>query len=76
MSIFLGEVRVGNKKKEHEAVLSYALHREAGLLYDELFDETVTKRWGIQLRVGSHVLSFAVLVPVSSPGQFGFLPHH
>lgn len=65
-----GEVRLGNKNSELSAVLSYALYRKAGLLYEDVYDETVTKRWGIQLRVGSHVLSFAVLVPVVSAGMF------
>lgn len=68
-SLHPGEVRVTDKAGEHSAVLSYALYREAGALYGGLYDETVTKRWGIQLRVGSHVLSFAVLVPVVSTGK-------
>lgn len=50
--------------------MGYALYKQAGDLFPERYDETVTKRWGIQLKVGSGVLSFSVLVPVTPEQQY------
>jgi hypothetical protein len=36
----------------------------AGFLLPERYDETVSRRWGVALRVGSPVISLAILVPV------------
>lgn len=59
---------------ERRAVFGYALYKQAGDLFPEEYDETVTKRWGIQLKVGSAVLSFSALVPVEAeqPCEFRF----
>ncbi|XP_063227767.1 protocadherin-like wing polarity protein stan [Bacillus rossius redtenbacheri] len=46
------------------AVLSYAHYKMAGLLFPASYDETVNRRWGVDLKVGSPVISLAVLVPV------------
>lgn len=46
------------------AVLSYAQYRMAGFLLPERYDETVSRRWGVALHVGSPVISLAILVPV------------
>lgn len=46
------------------AVVSYAQYRMAGFLLPERYDETVSRRWGVALRVGSPVISLAILVPV------------
>jgi hypothetical protein len=35
----------------------------AGFLMPERYDETVSRRWGVELRVGSPVISLAILVP-------------
>nr|CAD7592898.1 unnamed protein product [Timema genevievae] len=44
------------------AVLSYAQYRMAGLLLPQRYDETVKRRWGVDLRVGSPLVSLAILV--------------
>nr|CAD7455893.1 unnamed protein product [Timema tahoe] len=49
---------VGNRR----AVLSYAQYRMAGLLLPQRYDETVKRRWGVDLRVGSPLVSLAILV--------------
>jgi len=36
----------------------------AGFLLPERYDETVSRRWGVALHVGSPVISLAILVPV------------
>lgn len=56
-------------KGSGKAVLSYTHYRTAGSLLPERYDETVSRRWGIELRVGSPVISLAVLVPVEE-GEF------
>ncbi|KAK6640052.1 hypothetical protein RUM43_008329 [Polyplax serrata] len=52
------------KVPDRRAVFGYASYKEAGTLFPEEYDETVTKRWGIRLKVGSAVLSFSAMVPV------------
>lgn len=61
------------KTSERKAVMGYALYKQAGDLFPERYDETVTKRWGIQLKVGSGVLSFSVLVPVTPEVQCKYI---
>ncbi|PNF37514.1 hypothetical protein B7P43_G13808, partial [Cryptotermes secundus] len=52
------------------AVISYAQYRTAGSLLPARYDETVSRRWGIELHVGSPIISLAILVPVSE-GEVG-----
>jgi cadherin EGF LAG seven-pass G-type receptor 1 len=52
------------------AVLSYAQYRTAGSLLPERYDETVSRRWGVELHVGSPIISLAILVPVGE-GEVG-----
>lgn len=52
------------KVPDRRAVFGYASYKEVGTLFPEEYDETVTKRWGIRLKVGSAVLSFSAMVPV------------
>jgi hypothetical protein len=46
------------------AVVSYAQYRTAGSLLPARYDETVSRRWGVELHVGSPIISLAILVPV------------
>jgi cadherin EGF LAG seven-pass G-type receptor 1 len=57
-------------KGSGRAVLSYAQYRTAGSLLPERYDETVSRRWGIELRVGSPIISLAIFVPTEE-GEFG-----
>ncbi|XP_049833037.1 protocadherin-like wing polarity protein stan isoform X1 [Schistocerca gregaria] len=52
-----------------QAVLSYAEYRSVGTLLPERYDETVVRRWGVELRVGSPIISLAILVPVNDQGS-------
>ncbi|XP_052128982.1 protocadherin-like wing polarity protein stan isoform X1 [Frankliniella occidentalis] len=48
-----------------QAVLSYVQYRTLGPLLPDRYDETVLRRWGVDLRVGSPVVSLAAYVPGS-----------
>ncbi|KAK7789529.1 hypothetical protein R5R35_000833 [Gryllus longicercus] len=50
----------------NRAVLGYAQYRDAGSLFPARYDETVQRRWGIELHVGSPVISLAIYVPKQS----------
>ncbi|KAJ4450280.1 hypothetical protein ANN_01700 [Periplaneta americana] len=59
------------------AVLSYAQYRSAGSLLPERYDETVGRRWGVELRVGSPIVSLAILVPLEGrDGSLSADPKH
>lgn len=62
---FSGELTTKHSlQSSGRAVLSYAQYRMAGFLLPERYDETVSRRWGVALHVGSPVISLAILVPV------------
>lgn len=48
-----------------QAVLSYVQYRTLGPLLPDQYDDTVLRRWGVDLRVGSPVVSLAAYVPGS-----------
>lgn len=48
-----------------QAVLSYVQYRTLGPLLPDHYDDTVSRRWGVDLRVGSPVVSLAAYVPGS-----------
>jgi cadherin EGF LAG seven-pass G-type receptor 1 len=48
---------------DYRAIISYAQYKEAGDLFLGGFDETVTRRWGVEVQIASPVLSLAILVP-------------
>lgn len=53
-------------------MIGYAFYKQAGELFPDSYDETVTKRWGVQLKVGSSIISFSILVPVPVADQCTF----
>nr|CAD7570225.1 unnamed protein product [Timema californicum] len=57
--------------RNRRAVLSYAQYRTAGLLLPQRYDETVKRRWGVDLRVGSPLVSLAILVTDEEDTQPG-----
>ncbi|XP_066994105.2 protocadherin-like wing polarity protein stan [Anabrus simplex] len=67
-------IEIGDVTTKHSfsgsgrAVLSYAQYRDAGALFPERYDETVSRRWGVEIRVGSPVISLAILVPSDEVG--------
>lgn len=48
-----------------KAVLGYAQFRHAGSLLPRRFDDTIARRWGVELNVGSPVIVTALLIPSS-----------
>lgn len=48
---------------EYRAILSYSQYKDVGGLMSNCFDDTITRRWGVDLQIASPVLSLAILVP-------------
>lgn len=48
---------------KHRAIISYAQYKDMGALYDSAFDETITRRWGVDVRIATPILSLTILVP-------------
>lgn len=57
---------VTNSVSEYRAILSYSQYKDVGGLMANAFDDTVTRRWGVDLQIASPVLSLAILVPSTS----------
>uniref|UniRef100_A0A182NV34 Protocadherin-like wing polarity protein stan n=1 Tax=Anopheles dirus TaxID=7168 RepID=A0A182NV34_9DIPT len=54
---------VVNQIAEHRAILTYAQYKDGGELFPANFDETVTRRWGVEMQIASSVLSIAIVTP-------------
>lgn len=61
--IEMDELTTKHSLSESKAVLSYAQYKQAGLLFPDLYDDSVVRRWGIDIVVGSPLISISVLVP-------------
>ncbi|XP_012288367.1 protocadherin-like wing polarity protein stan [Orussus abietinus] len=61
-----GELNAKNSLNNQKAVLSYVQYRELGALLPRRFDDSVAGRWGVEVAVGSPVLTVSVLVPTES----------
>lgn len=48
---------------ETGAVVSYAQYKQAGMLFPEVYDASVARRWGVDITVGSPLISVSILVP-------------
>ncbi|XP_055850573.1 protocadherin-like wing polarity protein stan isoform X3 [Episyrphus balteatus] len=48
---------------DYRAIVSYAQYKDVGELFPEMFDETITRRWGVDIQVATPILSLAILVP-------------
>lgn len=53
---------------EHRAIVSYAQYKDVGSILGESYDETVTRRWGVDIQIATPVLSLAILVPSTDDG--------
>ncbi|XP_012235255.2 protocadherin-like wing polarity protein stan [Linepithema humile] len=58
-----GELNVKNSLNNRKAVLSYVQYKELGTLLPQRFDDSVSVRWGVEVAVGSPVMTVSVLVP-------------
>ncbi|XP_037887303.1 protocadherin-like wing polarity protein stan isoform X2 [Glossina fuscipes] len=48
---------------DYRAIVSYAQYKDVGQLLPDMFDDTITRRWGVDIEVASPILSLAILVP-------------
>ncbi|XP_030388378.1 protocadherin-like wing polarity protein stan [Scaptodrosophila lebanonensis] len=53
------------KNADHRAIVAYAQYKDVGQLLPELFDETITRRWSVDVEVATPILSLQILVPSS-----------
>lgn len=49
--------------KHYRAIIGYAQYKDVGTLIPKAFDETVTRRWGVDVELASSVLALTILVP-------------
>lgn len=48
---------------EYRAIVSYAQYKDVGLLFSDAYDETITRRYGVDIKIATPILSLAILVP-------------
>ncbi|XP_037956200.1 protocadherin-like wing polarity protein stan isoform X2 [Teleopsis dalmanni] len=48
---------------DYRAIISYTQFKDVGVLLPDMYDETITRRWGVDIEVASPILSLAILVP-------------
>ncbi|XP_066248043.1 protocadherin-like wing polarity protein stan isoform X1 [Euwallacea similis] len=58
-----GEVITKNSLPVDGAIISYIQYKEAGNLLPNKYDDSVVRRWGVDVTVGSPLVSVEVLVP-------------
>ncbi|XP_051163355.1 protocadherin-like wing polarity protein stan isoform X2 [Leptopilina boulardi] len=58
-----GDLNVKNSLNGGKAILSYVQYRELGALLPRRFDDSVTVRWGVEVAVGSPIITVSVLIP-------------
>nr|XP_023025805.1 protocadherin-like wing polarity protein stan [Leptinotarsa decemlineata] len=58
-----GEIITKHSLPIDGAVVSYAQYKEAGMLLPKSYDDSVVRRWGIDITIGSPLISVSVLVP-------------
>ncbi|KAG5887440.1 hypothetical protein JTB14_003292 [Gonioctena quinquepunctata] len=59
----IGEIITKHSLPVDGAVVSYAQYRQAGMLLPRAYDDSVVRRWGVDITVGSPLISVSVLVP-------------
>lgn len=57
-----GEITIQSLTRPR-SVLSYVQYREAGLMFPQQYDYTVSRRWGVDMIVASPIISVTILVP-------------
>lgn len=58
-----GELITKHTLSETGAVVSYAQYKQAGMLFPEVYDASVVRRWGVDITIGSPLISVSILVP-------------
>lgn len=58
-----GDLITKHTLPDSRAVLSYAEYKQAGQLLPHAFDDSVVRRWGVDITIGSPLISVSILVP-------------
>lgn len=58
-----GEHLTKHSLPDNGAVVSYAEYRQAGTLLPSVYDESVMRRWGVDITIGSPIISVSILIP-------------
>lgn len=58
-----GEILTKHSLSDDGAVITYTQYKEAGSLIPKTYDESVVRRWGIDITIGSPLISVSVLIP-------------
>ncbi|XP_001961249.3 protocadherin-like wing polarity protein stan isoform X3 [Drosophila ananassae] len=48
---------------DHRAIVAYAQYKDVGQLLPDLYDDTITRRWGVDVELATPILSLQILVP-------------
>ncbi|XP_058836851.1 protocadherin-like wing polarity protein stan isoform X3 [Topomyia yanbarensis] len=56
---------VTNFISDYRAIICYAQYKDVGTIFPGNFDETITRRWGVDVQIASPVISLAILIPSS-----------
>ncbi|XP_033247045.1 protocadherin-like wing polarity protein stan isoform X1 [Drosophila miranda] len=58
------EVTQGSHRgNDYRAIVAYAQYKDVGQLLPDLYDETITRRWGVDVELATPILSLQILVP-------------
>lgn len=49
--------------KNYRAIIGYTQYKDVGTLFPFTFDDSVTRRWGVDVKIATSVLSLTILVP-------------
>ncbi|ALC40622.1 stan [Drosophila busckii] len=63
------EFSQGSKAQDYRAIVAYAQYKDVGQLLPELYDETITRRWGVDVELATPILSLQILVPSTESEQ-------
>lgn len=50
----------------YRAIISYAQYKDVGSLFPNNYDDTITRRWGVDIQIASPVITLAILIPSSN----------
>lgn len=66
------EVTQGSRGNDYRAIVAYAQYKDVGQLLPDLYDETITRRWGVDVELATPILSLQILVPSTErePARF------
>lgn len=63
------EVTQGSRGNDYRAIVAYAQYKDVGQLLPDLYDETITRRWGVDVELATPIFSLQILVPSAEREQ-------